>query len=173
VPLAFPSSRSESNWLCGGTEAGEAIRVALPSQRIGNWFDATFTVAERTSNGRWLSCLLYPPKGLGLRSHMGNCQERCQTSKSTHEKQRNLSHAKINRDSYSERTAGHVAATPAPERERIGSALVLDARLWRHSWSTMATWLWKNGSVVHLSFRQGNDEGSRHSHLHRASAADS
>src|SRR5262249_13535770 len=30
------------------------------------------------------------------------------------------SHPQINRDSYSKRTAGHVAATPAPERQRIG-----------------------------------------------------
>src|SRR5215510_6603091 len=103
---------------------------------------------------------------------MENCPERCQTSKSVYEKQRNLSHAKINRDSHAERTAGRVAATPLSERQRVASALSLDARSWRHSWSTMVTWLWKNRSAVHLSFHQGNDEGSRHSHLHRASAAD-
>ena len=65
----------------------------------------------RTSNGRWLSHPLYPPKGLGLRSHTENCRERCLTSKSAYEKQRDLSHPQINRDSYSKRTAGHVAAT--------------------------------------------------------------
>jgi len=35
-----------------------------------------------------------------------------------------------------------IAATPAPERQRIGPALVLDARSWRHNWSTVATWVW-------------------------------
>src|SRR5262245_32593108 len=103
---------------------------------------------------------------------MENCPERCLTAQRGYEKQRNLAHAKINSDSHAERTAGRVAATPVPERERVGPALALDARSWRHSWSTMATWLWKNDSAVHLSFHQGNDEGSRHSHLHRASAAD-
>jgi len=97
-------------------------------------------------------CLLYPPKGLGLRSHMENCPERCLTSKSVYEKQRNLSHAKINRDSYAKRTAGRVVATPVPERQRVGPALAHDARSQRNSWSTMATWLWKNRSAVHLSF---------------------
>src|SRR5262252_9161212 len=105
-------------------------------------------------------CLSYPPKGLGLRSHMENCPEGCLTLKSVYEKPRNLSHAKINRDSYSNRTAGHVAATPTPERQRVGPALALGTRSRRHSWSTVATWLWKNGAAVHLSFHQGN-EGSR------------
>ena len=85
---------------------------------------------------------------------MENCPERCQTSKSVYEKQRNLSHAKINRDSHAERTAGRVAATPLSERQRVASALALDARSWRHSWSTMATWLWKNRSTLHLSFHE-------------------
>src|SRR5262249_5758105 len=103
---------------------------------------------------------------------MENCPERCLTSKSVYEKQRNLSDAKINSDSHAERTARRVAATPLPERQRGASGLALDARLSRHSWSTVATRLCKNRSAVHLSFHQGNDEDSGHSNLHRASAAD-
>src|SRR5262249_11162988 len=106
-------------------------------------------------------CVAYIPKGLGLRSHMENCRERCLTSKSVYEKQRNLSHAKSNGDAYSKRTAGHVAATSAAERQRVGGPLALDARSWCRSGSTVATWLWKNHSAVHLSFHQGN-EGSRY-----------
>jgi hypothetical protein len=78
---------------------------------------------------RQLLSLSYPPKGLGLRSHMENCRKRCLTSKSVYEKQRNLSHAKIHRDSNPERPARGVAATPAPERQRVAPALALDARL--------------------------------------------
>jgi hypothetical protein len=114
---------------------------------------------------RYLKGLGYPPKGLGLRSHMENCRERCPTSKSVYEKTRNLSHAKINRDSHTKRTAGGVATTPVPERQRVGPALALHARSCRHSWSTVATWLWKNRSPVHLSFQHGNDERSRCSHF--------
>jgi hypothetical protein len=32
VPLAFPSGRSESNSLCGGIEAAEAVYIVLRSQ---------------------------------------------------------------------------------------------------------------------------------------------
>jgi len=83
---------------------------------------------------------------------MENCQARCLTSKSVYEKPRNLSDAKINRDSHAERTTGGVAATPVPERQRVGIALALHTRSWRHAWSTIATWLWKNSSAVYLSF---------------------
>src|SRR5215471_18262833 len=103
---------------------------------------------------------------------MENCPERCLTSKSVYEKQRNLSYAKIYSDSHAERTAGRVATAPLPERRWGASGLALDARPSRHSWSTVATRLCKNSSAVHVSFHQGYDEGSGHSHLHRASAAD-
>jgi len=85
---------------------------------------------------------------------MENCRERCQTRKGVYETQRNLSYAKINCDSHPERPAGRAAATPAPKRHRAGPAHPLAPRSSRHSRSTMATWLWKNRSAVHLSFHK-------------------
>src|SRR5262245_39843578 len=83
---------------------------------------------------------------------MENCPERCLSSKSAYENQRNLSHAKINSDPHAERTVGFLAATPMPESRRVDPAMAFHPRSWRHSWSTVATWVWKNRSAVHLSF---------------------
>src|SRR5262245_16611679 len=83
---------------------------------------------------------------------MENCPERCLTSKTVYENERNLSHAKINSDAHADRTVGRVAATPVPERERGAPRLAVDARSSRPSWSTLAAWVWKNRSAVHLSF---------------------
>jgi hypothetical protein len=99
---------------------------------------------------------------------MRNRRERCQTSKGVYEKQKNLSYGKINRGPYAKRAASRVAATPAPERDRVSPPSrapradvfrlfghthpVLGARSWRHRWSTIPPRLSRGTrSAAHLN----------------------
>jgi hypothetical protein len=95
---------------------------------------------------------------------MGIRRENCQTSKQkgVYEKQQKLRYD-LTRDSYAKRTAGRVAATPAPKSDRVGPAshapragacrlLELLARASRrHRWSTIPARLWRNRSAAHLN----------------------
>jgi hypothetical protein len=91
----------------------------------------------------------------------------------------------LTRDPYAKRTAGRVAATPAPKSDRVGPAAytpragacrpleLLGCAPRRHRWSTIPARLWRNGSAAHLNLSPRQWRWLPSPHLHRASATDS
>ena len=73
APKGFLSRRSKSKTLCGRTESASATTVAYGVKPASVHCGSEVT--------RCKACAFIPFQGLGLKSHMENCRQRCQTSK--------------------------------------------------------------------------------------------
>jgi hypothetical protein len=156
---------------------------------IGDQINAAFIVARADSvNVLAHKAFDYPPKGVGLRSNMGNCSQHCQTSKGkpAYENEKKPYSRKINPHAYPKWTVGRVAATPAPKIDRVGrtsrtpqpAAYSLFERPYlasacsrRRDWSTVPPKRWMD--TPSASLNPSHSHVSPNPHLYRASAKDS